>query len=117
MILAGVFIIVVIAAFLILSNQPGKYDSFARCLDEKGAKMYGAYWCTHCKDQKEMFGNSWKYAPYVECSSEDGQSMLQVCTDAGIKGYPTWKFADGTNKSGLLSFDELSQKTGCPLPE
>jgi len=42
--------------------KPGAYDDFAECLNQKGAVMYGAYWCGHCKDQKKMFGNSFKYA-------------------------------------------------------
>src|SRR5246127_5182433 len=35
-----------------------KYDSFAQCLAAKQAKMYGLYWCSHCADQKAMFGAS-----------------------------------------------------------
>jgi len=27
--------------------------TFAKCLTENGAKMYGAYWCTHCENQKK----------------------------------------------------------------
>ncbi|MFH1400946.1 MAG: hypothetical protein ABIH41_05485, partial [Nanoarchaeota archaeon] len=33
-------------------------DDFARCLTQSGATMYGASWCPHCNDQKEMFGSS-----------------------------------------------------------
>ena len=35
-----------------------KYDAFARCLKDRQVKMYGAYWCPHCAEQKEMFGES-----------------------------------------------------------
>ena len=28
----------------------------AKHLKESGAKMYGAFWCSHCEDQKETFG-------------------------------------------------------------
>ncbi len=31
---------------------------FARCLTDRQVKMYGAYWCPHCAEQKEMFGES-----------------------------------------------------------
>ena len=44
-----------------------KYDAFARCLTDRQVKMYGAYWCPHCAEQKEMFGESFALAPYVEC--------------------------------------------------
>ncbi len=113
-IIAGAIVVVLAAAFLLIANTPGKYDDFAQCLSDKGAKMYGAYWCPHCKEQKEAFGNSWKYVNYIECSESDG-SQTQECAAAGIKGYPTWEFADGSRESGLMTFNELSAKTGCPL--
>ena len=43
-----------------------KYDSFAKCIASKNAKMYGLYWCPHCGDQKREFGASFRYVPYVE---------------------------------------------------
>jgi thiol-disulfide isomerase/thioredoxin len=75
---------------------PGKYDTFAQCLKDKGAVFYGAFWCPHCQEQKKLFGSSQKLLPYVECSTADGQGQLQVCKDQKIEGYPTWKLADGT---------------------
>ena len=35
-------------------------------LKETGAKMYGAFWCSHCEDQKETFGAGASDLPYVE---------------------------------------------------
>ena len=30
--------------------------------------MYGAFWCSHCHEQKEAFGSqAMKDFPYVEC--------------------------------------------------
>lgn len=98
-------------------GKPGKYDSFAQCLGNNGAKFYGAFWCPHCQEQKAKFGSSAKLLPYVECSTPDGQGQLPLCTDAGIQGYPTWEFADGSRKSGTLSLEELGQLTSCALPQ
>lgn len=43
-------------------------DSLAKCLSDKGVKMYGAFWCGHCQNQKAEFnGNLEKYNIYVEC--------------------------------------------------
>ncbi len=95
---------------------PGTYDEFATCLKDSGALFYGAFWCPHCQNQKKAFGSSQKLLPYVECSTPDGQGQLQICKDEEIKSYPTWKFADGTVANGVLSHDELSEKTGCVLP-
>lgn len=111
-----IFVVLAAAAFLLLTNAPGKYDDFAKCLTEKEAKMYGAFWCPHCKDQKAMFGSSWKYVTYVECSTPDGQGQLPVCTQAKVSGYPTWEFKDGSRESGALALSELSLKTSCELP-
>lgn len=100
------------------SSQGQNYDEFAQCVADSGAKMYGAWWCSHCNAQKTEFGSSWKILEnqnsYVECSTQT-KTQTQVCKDAGITGYPTWRFADGTEQSGRLSFEYLSQKTGCPL--
>ena len=95
---------------------PGKLDSFALCLKEKDAIFYGAFWCPHCQKQKQLFGKSAKFLPYVECSTSDGKQQTQVCTLQKIDNYPTWEFADGTRQTGEISLSELSQKTGCPLP-
>jgi len=96
--------------------QPGKLDSFATCLGDTGAKFYGAFWCPHCQSQKALFGNSEKKLPYIECSTPNGQSQLNVCTEAGITGYPTWEFEDGERLGGEISLSTLSEKTGCELP-
>jgi len=96
--------------------SPGRYDAFAQCLTEKGAKFYGAFWCPHCQAQKKMFGRSAKYLPYVECSTPSGKGQLPICKEKRIEGYPLWEFADGERTSGEVSFADLSRKTDCPLP-
>src|SRR5436853_621590 len=79
--------------FLIMSpGKPGKYDAFAKCIKDKGAQFYGAFWCPHCQAEKARFGKSAKYLPYIECLNPDGQSQTQVCIDKGISSYPTWFF-------------------------
>ncbi|MDO8261111.1 MAG: hypothetical protein Q7T50_06520 [Candidatus Magasanikbacteria bacterium] len=89
-----------------------KYDTFAQCLSDAGAKFYGAFWCPHCQEQKAMFKNSTKL-PYIECSTPDGENQTQVCIDEAIKGYPHWKFADGTELTGVQQFSALAEKTNC----
>lgn len=60
-------------------------DAFAKCLTEKGWVMYGAAWCSHCVAQKALFGTSFQFIKYVECPDN-----IQLCTDKGVNGYPTW---------------------------
>lgn len=95
---------------------PGKYDAFAQCINNSGAKFYGAFWCPHCKAQKEMFGSSVKYLPYEECSTPDGSHQTQICIDKKVSSYPTWEFADGSRLSGEIALSQLAEKTGCQLP-
>ncbi|MBI2102806.1 hypothetical protein HYT55_03130 [Candidatus Woesearchaeota archaeon] len=109
-----IFFILISLIFLIgCSSNSTKYDYFASCLTEKGVAMYGAFWCSHCKDQKEMFGSSFQYINYVECSLPDGSTQTEYCVKKEIKGYPTWELENGTRLEGTVSLEDLSQKTGC----
>lgn len=85
-------------------------DAFAQCLADKGATMYGAEWCPHCKDQKKMFGDSWKFVPYVECPEN-----TSLCLAKGIEGYPTWLIGTSTRLVGTQSIEKLSDATACPI--
>lgn len=119
-----VLLVVVLVGGLILARNASdgarsatttKYDEFAQCLSDAGAKFYGAYWCPHCQAQKKMFENSAKL-PYIECSTPNGQGQLPVCAEAGIKSYPTWKFTDGSTLEGEQQFTALAEKTSCTAP-
>lgn len=110
----GVVIVLLLAAMWYGSHPKSAYgdlDGFAQCIASKGITMYGAYWCPHCQDQKKLFGDSFKYVPYVECTEETDK-----CLAANIEGYPTWIFPDGSKVAGLQSLEELASKSGCELP-
>ncbi|MFH1770536.1 MAG: peptidylprolyl isomerase [archaeon] len=90
-------------------------EAFAKCLGESGAKMYGAYWCSHCNEQKEMFGDLFENIEYVECAEEDdARAQTIACQEAGISGYPTWVI-NGQQYPGTQSFETLSKLSGCDL--
>lgn len=93
------------AAYSIYSiNKPGEYDNFAKCLNEKGAVMYGAMsWCHFTQGQKAMFGRSFKYINYHEYTELPG-----------IKKTPTWVI-NGEWHENAQSFDKLAALTGCKL--
>jgi hypothetical protein len=118
----AIYAVLIVAAFggayyLGIRSQH-KYDRFARCLTDRGVRMYGAFWCPHCTEQKEKFGASFQYAPYVECGVKGQTSgKTQVCQDAGIQHYPTWQFPPtGERVERVFSLEELSDRTGCTLP-
>ncbi len=127
-IVIGAIVLIGIGAAIFSSKKSGNIGeggletlspkaAFAQCLADKGVKFYGAFWCPHCQAQKKLFGTqAIKKLPYVECSTPDGKSQNQECKDAGIKGYPTWKFTDGSVQTGELTFAQLAEKTGCVAP-
>lgn len=114
-IIVVVAVVLIIAGMVWYSSRPGAHDAFASCIQESGAKFFGAFWCPHCQTQKAMFGKSAKLLPYVECSTPNGKAQLEICKDNKVETYPTWHFKDGTVKTGTLSFTELSVLTSCPI--
>ncbi|MDP3986922.1 MAG: hypothetical protein Q8P81_01710 [Nanoarchaeota archaeon] len=113
----GIFIIVfvlVVWGASVLINKQGEYEEFAQCINDSGAKMYGAYWCSACSQQKRILGDS-KNIPWVECSLPNRAGQTAECISEGIQSYPTWEFSDGSRMVGVLSREELSDKTGCVL--
>jgi thiol-disulfide isomerase/thioredoxin len=89
--------------------------ALAQCLKDNGVVFYGAFWCPHCKKQKEEFGDAVSALPYVECSTPDGNSQTPICAAKGIKSYPTWVFPDGTRLTGEHTVQEIATAAQCPL--
>lgn len=101
--------------FLILiisgcSNNPGKYDEFAQCLTDEGFVMAGTDWCSHCKDQKKIFGKSFDFIDYKNCDIQ-----RDWCDSNGVHSYPTWVLPNGTKETGVQKIYILSQLSGCSL--
>eukprot|EP00257_Ricinus_communis_P027754 XP_025015168.1 thiol-disulfide oxidoreductase LTO1 isoform X3 [Ricinus communis] len=92
--------------------------SLARHLKSIGAKIYGAFWCSHCLEQKQMFGkDASKMLDYVECfpnGYRKGTKIAKACADAKIEGFPTWVI-NGEVVSGELELSELAQLSGLEL--
>lgn len=91
----------------------GEMKRFAKCLTEAGVKFYGTYWCGWCDHQKELFGEAAKNIPYIECSEKETGKITFECQEAGITGFPTWQFSDGTRSSGYKSLEKLAELSGC----
>ncbi len=83
----------------------------AQHLTETNSKMYGAYWCPHCMDQKKRFGEAQKQIPYIECDPKGTNPQTALCMEKGIKGYPTWEI-NGQMVSGDIPLEELANLSG-----
>lgn len=94
-----------------------RYVGFAECLTQKNTVMYGVYWCSHCEDQKRMFGKEgFKEVNYIECDRRGANAKPELCMAKNINSTPTWEFNDGSRLEGAIPLEVLSQKTGCSLP-
>lgn len=96
-----------------VSEDP-KVRALAEHLTKSNAKFYGAYWCPHCNDQKELFGSSAHRLPYIECSPQGARApQARICSDAGIQVYPTWTI-NGRRYQGVLTLAELARHSDFP---
>jgi hypothetical protein len=74
-------------------------------LSQSGALFYGAWWCSHCNHQKELFGSKASAVlPYVECDRDD--AGRKRCQKAAVRAYPTWVIGK-ERREGVLTLDEL----------
>ena len=92
-----------------IDEENSELDKFAKSLSNANVTMYGTSWCSHCQNQKKLFGKSFKYINYVDCDLDS-----EICQAEKITGYPTWKI-NGTLYPGEKSFAALSQLSGVPL--
>ncbi|KAK4410447.1 Thiol-disulfide oxidoreductase LTO1 [Sesamum angolense] len=113
----------------IASKSSPSAISLAKHLRAIGAKLYGAFWCSHCQDQKEisavvpfphyLWARSSKLLDYVECFPDGvskGTKMAQACVDVNLEGFPTW-IINGQVLSGEKQLSELAALSGVKLDD
>ncbi len=83
----------------------------AKDLSAKGAVLYGADWCPHCKAQKKLFGDAAQYINYVECDPTGPNANPDECRGKGIEQYPTWIY-NGQKTTGTKTLSQLAQMVG-----
>lgn len=92
-------------------SNPAKIE-LAKHLSASGAKMYSAYWCPHCHEQKELFGKeATARLTIIECAPDGPRSQAALCASKKIEGYPSWEIA-GRIESGVKSLLWLADKVG-----
>lgn len=83
--------------------------ALAQHLTSIGAKMYSAFWCPHCHEQKQLFGaEAAKQIPLVECDPSGQNAQTALCqSKSEVRGYPTWEI-NGQFYSGTQSLQQLA---------
>jgi len=90
--------------------------ALAEHLTASGAKIYTAYWCPHCHDQKELFGRqATEKLTVVECAPDGRNSQRELCEAKKIEGYPTWEI-NGQLDSGVKPLAKLAEVSGYQGP-
>jgi len=96
--------------------QRGSTDqavALAAHLRKTGAVMYGAFWCPHCRQQKEIFGReAWASVNYVECAAQGAGADVALCRKKKVDGYPTWVLGNGKTVGGEAPLGEIASKSG-----
>ncbi len=90
-----------------------RLKEIAQCLTDKGVKMYGAIWCSHCKQQKEAFGDAFELINYVECDANTNLETAKLCVENKIESVPTWDIPGQEFTSGFHDPEELATLAGC----
>jgi len=86
--------------------------ALAQHLSNKGAKMYGAYWCPYCTKQKQLFGEqALSKINYIECDARGKNPQVNLCRRANITGFPTWEI-NGKMYPGMRSLNDLATLSG-----
>lgn len=94
--------------YTITSSSGAGEIALAQHLKQTGAKMYGAFTCPHCQNQKHLFGaEAAKQLNYVECHPQGQNAQPQACQAAGIESFPTWEI-NGQKYTGEKTLQELA---------
>lgn len=90
--------------------------ALATHLKRVGAKMYGAFWCPHCHNQKQLFGKeAFQQINYIECDPKGKNPKPDLCQAANVQSFPTWEI-NGKSVSGTQSLEELANLSGYQGP-
>ncbi len=100
-----------VSPIITTSSSPQKVK-FAKFLRENNIVMYSVYWCSHCNDQKKLFGKeAVKELKIVECAIDGKENQYELCKRKGISGFPSWEI-NGEIKSGTRDLNDLAITTG-----
>ena len=108
------------AAPTVTTTSSANEIALAKHLRKIGAKLYTAYWCPHCHEQKQLFGKEaykilQKKQIIVECAADSPKGQPEVCQAAKITGFPSW-IINGQTYSGVQNLEQLARISGYTGP-
>lgn len=83
-------------------------EQFTKCLANK-TELYVNAGCSHCANQKSLFGDSLKYLKITDCAVDTDK-----CIEAGVTQVPTW-IINNEKAVGVQSLKKLSELSECEL--
>jgi len=86
-----------------------RFDTFAKCLTEKGAVLYTSKACESCNQQKAIFKDSYQYLTVINCDEDPS-----TCDAQEIKYGPVW-IINKQKYFGLHGVPRLAEITGCEV--
>lgn len=100
-----------------ITSESGEAEiALAQHLTSVGAKMYGAFWCPHCYDQKQIFGEeAFQEVTYIECDPSGKNPQPEACRAAEIQSFPTWEI-NGEKLSGAQLPETLAEASNYQGP-
>jgi Vitamin K epoxide reductase family len=101
-----------------VTTQSGASETaLAEHLKKTGAKMYGGWFCSHCYEQKQLFGREAKASiNYIECHPQGKDPQVDLCRKESIEGFPTWDIA-GKKYPGTQPPEQLAKLSGYTGPQ
>ena len=99
-----------------ITNESGTAEmALAEHLSAIDAKVYTAFTCPHCHQQKELFGKkAVTELNDIECNPRGENAQPELCRAAGLQGVPSWEI-NGTIYPGVQPLErlaDLSEYTG-----
>ena len=89
---------------------------FVAYLNKGGAMMFGTNWCSYCKKQRELFGDSFSGIVEYDCTLTGDvvtdQQKKDTMAQLGVNSFPTWLMPDGKLYPGFKTIPELANLSG-----
>jgi len=89
--------------------------AFATALKDAGVSIFTAAWCRFCTDQKNLFEDGKEELPSIEVTNPD-RTLNAIGVAEGIESFPTWEFPDGSRATGVLTLQQISERSGVAIP-